>query len=104
MSKAKHTPGPWRLGPKAGVNQHVVGPRQYGRGKTYTTPPGNVIAYVPIGSPGEDEGNARLIAAAPELADALAIFLEARESGSENRLKLATVAANDALRKAGRLP
>lgn len=67
MSKLKHTPGPWTTGLK---NRSIYGPdRNFGDGVTT-----HVIAVINHGSQcdhSEIEGNARLIAAAPELLELL---------------------------------
>lgn len=69
MSEAKHTPGPWEA---VGMAVHQV------------SPGGREIIFGAHNTRGGDEderrGNARLIAAAPELLDALRETLRALES------------------------
>lgn len=62
MSAAKHTPGPWRTGD---VFNTVFGPPN-------GNPAPQIIATVMRG----DEANAKLIAAAPEMAEAALRLLE----------------------------
>ena len=109
-----HTLGPWNLGSRAGPNRHVTGERDAGNGKAFTSAPGNIIAYVPISRP-EEEANAALIAAAPEMVEALeAAFTELdscssghwcdRRDRSVDRAGEIRDRIRAALRKAGVLP
>jgi len=104
---SEYTKGPWKIGAKAGPNRHVTGMRQYGYGKTFTSAPGNIIAYVPISRP-EEEDNAKLIAAAPEMVRALELSMLCIHAGHRERFSLCDdlvcVEIRAALRKAGVLP
>lgn len=60
MSEAKHTPGPWRVG-KGGPNMCP----------TVGTEKGLMVAMVAYGDGHPTQANARLIAAAPDLLEAL---------------------------------
>ena len=84
---AKHTPGPWRVYGDCDV---------LGRD-------GDLIAGVHGYDAGEDEANAALIAAAPDLARALADLLaDAVEMGlDDSPVSGSLIEARDALRKAG---
>lgn len=68
MTKAKHTPGPWFVGDSLVGGQLPVGPHE--RMQVATVP-----LYAPVagvnGTSGEIEANARLVAAAPALLEAL---------------------------------
>lgn len=59
MSEMKHTPGPWKLGP---------------RGITITDKEGFVLCNLTIFN--QQEANARLIVAAPDLLEALVALVE----------------------------
>jgi len=65
MSKAQHTPGPWTWG-KSYDGLYGSGSGQDNEVLTYEDYDGMWLAYVP-----QREANARLIAAAPELLEAL---------------------------------
>ena len=72
MSETKHTPGPWRVAPRSDYPEHAdinvdAGTRGY-------------VALCGKAGDEEAEANARLIAAAPELLDALRETLRALES------------------------
>lgn len=84
VPKSKHTPGPWSTGAKGGIVQ--AGPI--------------TIAMVQ-GGYGKEEAaaNARLIAAAPELAEALLAVLS--ELPTSRSASIVEAKAKDALRKAG---
>lgn len=60
MSEEKHTPGPWRVG-KGGPNMCP----------TVGTEKGLMVAMVAYGDSHPTQANARLIAAAPDLLEAL---------------------------------
>ncbi len=60
MAGTKHTPGSWKYQENADAYTHIV------RGPT-----GQFIASCPQGTDGEDEANARLLAAAPDMLEAL---------------------------------
>jgi hypothetical protein len=66
MSEAKHTPGPWRVG-KGGPNGCP----------TVGTEKGLMVAMVSHGNSHPTQANARLIAAAPDLLEALEWALDA---------------------------
>lgn len=74
------TPGPWEVDPKGGGVVRSANPLtevQYARGKGC---PQVALAIVMIDRPdGEQTANARLIAAAPELLEALACLLTMRD-------------------------
>jgi hypothetical protein len=67
---SKHTPGPWAYQEKADAYTHIV------RG-----PNDSFICQTPQGACGTCEANARLMAAAPDLLEALKGALLALESG-----------------------
>lgn len=73
MSEATHTPGPWAIG-------------KYGK---VTTPDGETLLVdgvsLPMNHDPEAIANARLIAAAPELLEALEKMLEYAESEGSNK-------------------
>ena len=80
MIKTKHTPGPWSINRAAAT--HVQDARERGIaacGGYYSTDAKLAMAD------GEQEANARLIAAAPELLDALRGLLAARDSTTMGR-------------------
>jgi hypothetical protein len=89
MSEASYTPGPWKVDGSFVVDQK-----------------GSVICdTTPAGPNGDDEVNARLIAAAPELLQALTLLFkeveaEATESMLDGPLGDALVKAHDAIAKA----
>jgi len=58
----KHTEGPWLYQEESDAYTHIV---------RAVSNPGRILASTPQRSDGEAEANARLIAAAPELLDAL---------------------------------
>lgn len=85
MSDSKHTPGPWV----------VSSYRNSINGAT-----GSSVAFLPIG--GEMNANARLIASAPELAEALEIVLGYLIDDGPVRTEDGAIAvARAALKKAG---
>lgn len=112
MSAHKHTPGPWYIGPEFGANQmrpsiriyrdviYVDGcsPTTYVIGEVgYPTTTGNTVGAE------ERRANARLIAAAPELLEALknlrdAEWMVTHEWGGDR--KAALDAADAAIAKA----
>ena len=69
MSAKKHTPGPWLA-----RGYDVLKPA--GRFVAYTGPTHTTPEIYPQSCKLEDEANARLIAAAPDLLDALKLALE----------------------------
>lgn len=89
MKLAIHTPGPWRASVGAGHVAIMTGP-------TIDT----VIAYGVTSTP-EGVANARLMAAAPEMLEALEVFVAAgadlqagkRDGATMGRVSLATDAA-----------
>jgi hypothetical protein len=89
MSNAKHTPGPWEIGPdfdNDGTREVPIGHRLKS-GFVLT------VAVALGGLKGQQE-NARLIAAAPELLEALRDTLDALEcwTGSDSRIDKARAA------------
>lgn len=83
----KHTPGPWRV--NKGFNE-IWGDRLHVADARYV-----------VTGPAETAANAELIAAAPELADALEAAL--LEIGRHSVTVLPVTEHGEALRKAGRL-
>lgn len=97
-----HTPGPWRVGP-SGPNQCL----------TIGTANGLMVAMVSHGHNHPTEANAKLIAAAPALADQLdGVLACALHDANDPVIDSVTIvvsrervkAARSALRAAGRLP
>ena len=74
---SKHTPGPWIAGDDESSDFFLVGPHD-----------GDGIVYQPVVKL-HNESNARLIAAAPELLEALKACLPYLE-GMSDKLKIAT--------------
>jgi hypothetical protein len=74
---AKHTPGPWIAD---GYNVRV----RNGRYIAYTGPSHTPPSEYPKQCAEEDKANARLIAAAPELLEALENLMETCEYGDHN--------------------
>jgi hypothetical protein len=81
-TKAKHTPGPWRLDayrdsgrPNPGT---IVADNPHGEGAEEVAS----INWIAGGFHAEQVANARLIAAAPELLEALTALMEFWDSGS----------------------
>lgn len=64
----KHTPGPWKHGKTLGVINGADG--------SLVATTGYRVTAVPDGQECEDDANARLIAAAPEMLEALKAFIE----------------------------
>jgi hypothetical protein len=111
VSAAKHTPGPWRVGPRYGANKLEL-----------NAPNGDAIATVWAfrpkmvqreGSPdrsdyvedAEGHANACLIAAAPALADALVAIIEDFDNDNPKKdFGLLIDAGRIALRAARRRP
>ena len=101
MSKAKHTEGPWTLRPlnKEIGEYEIIGPRH-----SDETGESEYIAVVCGGLP-ESAANARLIAAAPELLEALEKLLTAVDKACgtaipQGSFGAARKAARDAIAKA----
>jgi len=91
---AKHTPGPWMAGPMVGESDTIW----IGNGDGYVAQVTRIDGLEPI-----DWADAHLIAAAPDLARALADLLaDAVEMGlDESPVSGSLIAAREALRKAG---
>ena len=78
---SKHTPGPWVIGESAAMDGKIC----IDTALPYPNPklpgPSEICVLLPIGIPGnmheEAHANARLIAAAPELLEALEAFVRA---------------------------
>lgn len=66
-----HTPGPWWIAPKHEGETYIVGGDYLGSGSVVCQ-----IRTYTVGEHAESEANARLIAAAPDLYEALAQFME----------------------------
>lgn len=102
MSGAKHTPGPW-----IAVDYHLSGACIYIR-RSPGQPLDEVAVVYRYGRPeSENSGNAQLIAAAPELTDALLMATENtphHQTCDDGACRCWKAAAETALRKAGRLP
>ena len=88
--KTKHTPGPWTVGPwfdNDGQPEIII---------EHVTPHGNLVPAVALGGLVGQEANARLIAAAPELLDALRGLLRCmaddEEYGPDHRVTIARAA------------
>lgn len=100
---ANHTPGPWSVEPDGNDQMNIYGPN---RDTWIALLPHQCIASIEK----EQIANAKLIAAAPVLADALAAMI-ARHNKNANRTARGFIcgcldceAAETALRSAGRLP
>lgn len=78
MSEAKHTPGPWR------AKDQGEGPRGRSLGICISGANGLPLFFLPRGTE-KNDANARLIAAAPDLLEALRAI---RDSASEITLEL----------------
>ena len=87
---SKHTPGPWIVDPNPELPLGVIEDNENGMG----------ICEFPRRRTPEAEANARLIAAAPEMAGALRSILESYSSDEINEQPI-LVAARAALAKAG---
>lgn len=75
MEQVKHTPGPWEYGEERGLCREIHadnGPELF------------AIAQTRHGDPEICEANARLIAAAPELLEALIAFRDGGPQGGQN--------------------
>ena len=70
-TEQKHTPGPWQVGPvfdNDGQPEIII---------EHMTPRGNLVVAVAIGGLRGQVANARLLAAAPELLEALQFVMSA---------------------------
>lgn len=88
MSPAKHTPGPWKIGATIGGRPKVINQN------------GFAICGFASGSYAQMQHDARLIAAAPELLEALQQQLHALNVGSHDAMEQAYEAARAAIAKA----
>lgn len=96
MKMAKHTAGPWAVQGRVSLSDcRSVVYRQAQDGQ-----PSEDIALVGAISPSEQEANAHLISAAPELLDALITLEEASEHGSVEEQEYAAKKARAAIAKA----
>jgi len=89
MSAPNFTPGPWRIGTPPPNGEQTIG-----------TSKGMMVAVVTTGGDTPTLSNARLIAAAPELYEALLTFLENYPAGETMVLDGVFVQARVALAKA----
>ena len=72
----QHTPGPWHAKLHPGIEEWIISPGQfYNWGNTYLFSIGFVRDYSVEGGGETSSANARLIAAAPELLDAMTMAL-----------------------------
>jgi len=85
MTDNQHTPGPWR------AKGHCIETEEYSF---------NWVASVQTSNVPEWEANARLIAAAPELLDALQSILDIEPSGLSNEERQLYALARAAIAKA----
>lgn len=76
MTEAKHTPGPWHL-EEMGYNSSSYYIRGSSESGDRLTIGKGAVAHIPRSTVNPMEANARLIAAAPELLEALKAMLEA---------------------------
>lgn len=88
LTNSKHTPGPWRFEPRDGFRPpYVVRGKEGG--------------FAVLGrSPDQEDADARLIAAAPELLDALRQWAWAEENNDAAELANARFSRDTALTKA----
>jgi hypothetical protein len=97
---SRHTPGPWRV---SDLDPRVIGPvRMLRAGDSSQVPQPQAVARV-MDRTGESDANARLIAAAPELLDALRAFCgdyESTPTTSDTSLKAAYLHALEIIAKA----
>ena len=121
MSETKHTPGPWEFdsGKDGGSRYQIInGQLPKGINGDFGYPVADTMNRHHCIAPEEDEANARLIAAAPELLEALRqmvlLFDDAREgclllaradhkpmtNGDQEVIDKAFIAAEAAIRKA----
>lgn len=78
---SKHTPGPWEAVPSASRRHHwdIYGSEWNGsEPNRYKTSVAQTSNWMPSDPPEESEANARLIAAAPELLEAVKALVEER--------------------------
>ena len=93
---AKHTPGPWKINADCPMAEH---------GQISIETDGYYIALLDAGA--RQTANARLIAAAPDLLDALQDYDDAftgfdpSSKESRHRMRLAVIKARAAIAKAG---
>jgi len=97
MSESKHTPGPWKYAPQGDSDGFTVGTDHF-----------VVAGDVELACP-PNEADARLIAAAPELLEALLVLLRDAQAvctdmAQELELAPAIYQANRAIEKALKLP
>lgn len=98
MSKASHTPGPWRFDEE---HNEIVGRPEWGCIRFRVKGEWSVASVeTDCGSDAEVEANARLIAAAPELLDALRSAVGAMEVLDHPKGYGALLKAQNAIAKA----
>lgn len=99
--ETKHTPGPWRVDRHGAVVAPVDGGMRQVALATGEAPMHDDRSAEPPSPEVIQQANARLIAAAPELAEACALSLAAINSPSEEAADKAERACRAALEKAG---
>jgi len=104
MTNAQHTPGPWKPAMQHSQQLVTIPDKTHGwRCLVVETSNGDIIARAYGATPEIAEANARLIAAAPELLDALENLANAickNTNGMPDWLSRALDDANEAMRKA----
>lgn len=93
MTEAKHTPGPWHL-EEMGYNSSSYYIRGSSESGDRLTIGKGAVAHIPRSTVNPMEANARLIAAAPELLEALKAMIDAErvyESGVRSSEELAAL-------------
>ena len=99
MTEAKHTPGPWHL-EEMGYNSSSYYIRGSSESGDRLTIGKGAVAHIPRSTVNPMEANARLIAAAPELLEALAEIVSAADGEGWNQLDPSLSKARAAIAKA----
>ena len=99
MSEAKHTPGPWHL-EEMGYNSSSYYIRGSSESGDRLTIGKGAVAHIPRSTVNPMEANARLIAAAPELLEALAEIVSAADGRGWDQLDPSFSKARSAIAKA----